>query len=113
MRDILVRLWRSEFARGGIETLRATITPGPAPMKSEAALRVVTPLLEAPVADRPNWTIARLKGEIEACEGGAITVARESAFLFPSNHLRRGTRTLQMAERPAKQAVGFVHGSPA
>jgi hypothetical protein len=33
---------------------------GPAPVKAEAALRVVTPLLEAPVADRHNWTLARL-----------------------------------------------------
>jgi hypothetical protein len=32
-------------------------------------LRVVTPLLEAPVADRPNWTIPRLRAEIEAREG--------------------------------------------
>ena len=38
-------------------------------MKSEAALRVVTPLLEAPVANRRNWTIARLISEIEAREG--------------------------------------------
>ena len=34
--------------------LEATVAPGPAPVKSEAALRVVAPLLEAPVADRPN-----------------------------------------------------------
>ncbi len=54
VREDTVRLWRSEFARSGIETLRATVAPGPAPVKSEAALRIVTPLLEAPVADRPN-----------------------------------------------------------
>ena len=42
-------------------------------MKSEAALRVVTPLLEEPVADRPNWTIARLRAEIEAREGVRIS----------------------------------------
>jgi transposase len=74
VREDTVRLWRSEFARGGIETLRATVAPGPAPMKSEAALRVVTPLLEAPVADRPNWTIARLMAEIEARAG--VTISR-------------------------------------
>jgi hypothetical protein len=38
--------------------------------KAEAALRVVTPLLEAPVADRHNWTLARLIDEIEMREGG-------------------------------------------
>ena len=74
VREDTVRLWRSEFARGGIEALRATVALGPAPVKSEAALRVVTPLLEAPVADRPNWTIARLKAEIEAREG--VTISR-------------------------------------
>ena len=74
VREDTVRLWRGEFARGGIETLRATVASGPAPVKSEAALRVVTPLLEAPVADRPNWTIARLMAEIEAREG--VTISR-------------------------------------
>jgi hypothetical protein len=38
-------------------------------VKSEAALRVATPLLEAPVADRHNWTIARLRAEIAEREG--------------------------------------------
>ena len=49
------------------------MAPGPAPVKSEAALRVVTPLLEAPVANRRNWQlIARLISEIEAREGVRI-----------------------------------------
>jgi hypothetical protein len=52
-------------------------------VKSEAALRVVTPLLEAPVADRPNWTIARLMAEIEALEG--VTISRSQL----SNALRK------------------------
>ena len=57
VREDTVRLWRSEFARGGVEALKATVALGPPPVKTEAALRVVAPLLEAPVADRPNWTI--------------------------------------------------------
>jgi transposase len=69
VREDTVRLWRSDFMRGGIEALKATVAPGSAPVKTEAALRVVTPLLEAPVADRPNWTIARLRAEIEAQSG--------------------------------------------
>ena len=72
VREDTVRLWRSEFVNGGIEALKASVAPGPAPVKTEAALRVVTPLLEAPVADRPNWTIARLITEIEAREGVRI-----------------------------------------
>ena len=73
VREDTVRLWRSDFARGGVEALKASVAPGPAAVKSEAALRVVTPLLEQPVADRRNWTIPRLKVEIEAREGVRIS----------------------------------------
>jgi len=65
VRGDTVRLWCSDFTKGGVEALKATVAPGPAQVKSEVALRVVTPLLEAPVADRPNWTIAGLITEIE------------------------------------------------
>jgi hypothetical protein len=44
VREDTVRLWRSDFMSGGIEALRATLAPGPAPVKSEAALRVGLPL---------------------------------------------------------------------
>src|ERR1700685_136771 len=50
VRDDTVRLWRSDFMRDGVAALEATVAPGPAPVKSEAALRVVAPLLEGPVA---------------------------------------------------------------
>jgi transposase len=72
VREDTVRFWRGDFARGGVEALKATIAPGPTPVKSEAALRVATPLLETPVADRTNWTISRLIVEIEAREGVKI-----------------------------------------
>jgi transposase len=67
-----VRLWRSGFMRGGIAALKASVAPGPLPLKTEAALRVITPLLEMPVANRPNWTIPRLMAEIEARGGVRI-----------------------------------------
>ena len=54
VREDTVRLWRSNFADGGVAALTASVAPGPIPVKSEAALRVVTPLLEEPVADRRN-----------------------------------------------------------
>ncbi|HVC59518.1 MAG TPA: hypothetical protein VND19_04005 [Acetobacteraceae bacterium] len=50
VREDTARLWRSDFASGGIEVLQASVAPGPAPVKSETALRVVAPLLEQPVA---------------------------------------------------------------
>src|SRR5580704_5703930 len=52
VREDTVRLWRSDFTAGGVAALKTSIAPGPPPVKSEAALRVVTPLLEEPVADR-------------------------------------------------------------
>ena len=52
VREDTVGFWRGAFLAGGVEALKARVAPGPVPVKSEAALRVVTPLLEAPVADR-------------------------------------------------------------
>ena len=81
VREDTVRLWRSDFMRGGVDALRATVAPGPAPVKSEAALRVAMPLLAEPVADRPNWTIPRLRAEIEAREGVSISRSQLSKAL--------------------------------
>ena len=81
VREDTVRLWRSDFMRGGVAALKARAAPGPAPMKSEAALRVVTPLLEAPVADRRKWTSPRLRAEIEARAGVRVSRSQLSKAL--------------------------------
>ena len=81
VREDTVRVWRGDFARGGVEALKARIAPGPEPVKSTAALRVVTPLLEEPVADRTNWTIARMRAEIEKREGVRISRSQLSKAL--------------------------------
>jgi transposase len=93
VREDTVRLWRSNFMKGGVEALKATIAPGPAPVKSEAALRVALPLLTEPVAGRPNWTIPRLRVEIEAREG--VRISRSQL----SKALRK------------KSSAGAVHGT--
>jgi len=72
VREDTVRLWRGDFTHGGVAALKASFAPGPVAVKTEAALRVVTPLLESPVANRRNWTIPRLIAEIEVCEGVKI-----------------------------------------
>ena len=94
VREDTVRLWRSDFMKGGVEALKATLAPGPAPAKSEAALRVAMPLLAAPVADRPNWTIPRLCAEIEAREGVSISRSQLSKALRKKTSAGgvRGTR---------------------
>lgn len=81
VREDTVRLWRGDFASGGVEALKSTLAPGPTPVKSEAALRVAMPLLEQPVADRRNWTIPRLRAEIEAREGIRISRSQLSKAL--------------------------------
>jgi transposase len=68
VREDTVRFWRGAFARDGVEAMKATVYAGPPPLKTEAALRVCVPLLEAPVADRPNWTIPRLIAEVKRVE---------------------------------------------
>jgi transposase len=95
VREDTVRLWRSDFMRGGIEALKASIAPGPLPLKTQAALRVMTPLLEAPVANRPNWTIPRLMAEIEAREG-----------------IRIGRSQLSKALRQKGASAGAGRGTP-
>jgi transposase len=93
VREDTVRLWRSDFLRGGVEALKASVAPGPAAMKSEAALRVVTPLLEGPVADRRNWTIPRLRAEIEAREGVSISRSQLSKALRKKTSVGGGPGT--------------------
>src|ERR1700734_1744930 len=89
-----VRLWRSDFSRGGLDALKASIAPGPPPVKSETALRVVPPLLEEPVANRPNWTIARMRAEIEAREGVSISRSQLSKALRKKSSVTDGRGTL-------------------
>src|SRR5512134_3075407 len=51
VREDTVRLWRSDFARGGVAALKTRPPPGAAPVKAEAALSVAEELLSAPLAD--------------------------------------------------------------
>jgi len=76
VREDTVRFWRGDFLRGGVDAIKASVAPGLPAVKTEAALRVVTPLLDAPVADRPNWTIPRLIEEVKRVE--RVTVGRST-----------------------------------
>ena len=81
VREDTVRFWRGDFARGGVEAIKASVYAGPPPVKTEAALRVCVPLLETPVADRPNWTIPRLIAEIKRVERVGIGPSQLSKAL--------------------------------
>jgi transposase len=81
VREDTVRLWRSDFMSGGVGALKASVAPGPTPVKAAAALKVASPLLSAPVADRTNWTLARLAEEITSREGVTISRSQLSKVL--------------------------------
>ena len=81
VREDTVRFWRSAFITGGIEALKKSIAPGPAPVKAECALAVAEEVLSGPVADRPNWTLPRLADEIETRAGVRLSRSRLSVAL--------------------------------
>jgi transposase len=81
VREDTVRLWRSDFMRGGVCALKTCRPPGAAPVKAEAALCVAEELLSAPVADRTRWTLPRLVDEIEKRTGCRISPSRLSVVL--------------------------------
>lgn len=76
-----VRHWRQWFVQGGVEALRAMSAPGRSPERGERALAVVSALLRQPVEDRPNWTLPRLRAEIERQAGISISTSRLSVLL--------------------------------
>src|SRR4051812_38475979 len=82
VREDTVRFWRSAFITGGIEALKTSVAPGPAPGKAdEHALAGAEEVLPAPVADRPNWPLPRLANEIETRSGVRISPSRLSVVL--------------------------------
>ena len=86
VREDTVRVWRSAFMTGGVEALKKSVAPGPAPVKAECALAVAEEVLSGPVADRPNWTLPRLADEIEKRSGVRISSSRLSVVLRQRGH---------------------------
>lgn len=76
-----VRHWRQWFAEGGVEALRSSLAPGPSPERGERALAVAAVLLRAPVENRTNWTLPRLRAEIERRSGVRLSPSRLSVLL--------------------------------
>ena len=109
VREDTVRLWRSDFMRGGVGALKTRVAPGPAPVKAECALAVAQEVLLRSVADRPDWTLPRLADEIEKRAGVRISRSRLSVVLrkrgFPlaaaPPHADRPARTLMPWTAPA------------
>ena len=92
VKENTVRLWRSALQAGGLEASRTRVAAGPAPVKAEAALRVAVPLPSAPVADRTNWTLIRLAGEIERRQGVTISRSQLSKVLRAKEGSATGAR---------------------
>ena len=77
VREDTVRLWRSDFMSDGVEALKASVAP----------------LLEEPVADRRNWTIPRLRAEIEGRAGVRISRSQLSKALRKKSSVGGGRDT--------------------
>jgi transposase len=94
VREDTVRFWRRAFITGGIEALKTSVAPGPAPVKAERALVVAEEVLSCPVADRPNWTLPRLADEIERRAGVRISRSRLSVGLREKGISAGGVRAI-------------------
>ena len=88
-----VRHWRGWFAERGVDALRSTLAPGPSPAKGERALAVASLLLRQPVEDRANWTLPRLRAEIERQTGATISAGRLSVLLKKGGSVGDGPGT--------------------
>jgi transposase len=75
-----VRHWRNWYATGGVESLRAAVVSGPSGERGLRALSIAAAILSEP-RNRPNWTIPRLKAEIERRGGPPISKSRLSILL--------------------------------
>lgn len=76
-----VRHWRNWYGTGGVEGLRAAVVPGPSGERGLRALSIAAAILSEPVENRPNWTIPRLRAEIERRGGPPISKSRLSILL--------------------------------
>ena len=76
-----VRHWRGWFSERGVDALRSTLAPGPSAAKGERALAVAGALLRQPVEDRTNWTLPRLRVEVERQTGAKISEGHLSVLL--------------------------------
>ena len=96
-----VRHWRGWFAERGVDALRSTLAPGPSPARGERALAVASLLLRQPVEDRTNWTLPRLRAEVERRRspvieqqtGASISAGRLSVLLKKGGSVGGGPGT--------------------
>ena len=80
-----VRHWRGWFSERGVDALRSTLAPGPSSAKGERALEVASLLLHQPVEDRTNWTLPRLRAEVERRRSPVIE--RQTGATISTSHL--------------------------
>lgn len=76
-----MRRWRAWFVRGGADALCSTVASGPSGERGERALACARALLAEPVQDRTNWTLARLRAEVEARTGLRVSHSHLGALL--------------------------------
>jgi len=88
-----VRHWRWTFGREGVAGLRARKAAGPEPVKARAALAVAEAVLSPEALERgANWTLPRLRAEIETRTGVQISTSRLSVVLRKKGAFAGGGR---------------------
>ena len=109
VREDTVRLWRSDFMSGGVETLKATVAPGPAPGRARRLCVWRCPCWGNLSLTGATRTIPRLRAEIETREGVRISRSQLSkALRKKSSRWRRPRHTLKERQVAAEvERVGL------
>ena len=85
VREDTVRFWRGDFARGGVEAIKASVYAGPPPVKAEASESVGHPKRRPVVLFRmkafttQTQELLRLIGEVLNCTAITMPVAKGAA----------------------------------
>ncbi len=87
-----VRHWRRWFSESGVDALSSTLAPSPSPEQGKRALDVVSLLLRQLIEDRINWTLPRLRAEIERQTGAGLSPSRLSVLLKRGASIGTGHR---------------------
>ena len=113
-----VRHWRGWFADRGVDALRSTLAPGPSPAKGERALAVASLLLRQTVEDRTNWTLPRLRAEVERRRspvierqtGASISAGRLSVLLKKGGSVGAGPGTFCPGDKTGMPCSAWACG---
>src|SRR4051794_9910250 len=83
VREDTVRFWRSAFTTGGIEALKTSVAPGPAPVKAERALAAAEEVLSGPARTAPTGRCRVSQTSLRSAQACASPAHLHRACPFP------------------------------